>query len=167
MERITVASDDIAPADAVRPGLEFIYAASAELSDPIPIGQTPDGMRRIIPILSGTVEGPRIRGRILGGGSDWQLLRSDGITVADATYAIETDDGSIIQIRNKGLRHGPADVMARLASGEPVDPAAYYFRTIPEFIAPVGPYDWFNGSIFTCSGARYPTSIRLWVWRVT
>jgi hypothetical protein len=159
--------EDASPADAVRPGLAFVYTASAQLAAPIPIGETPDGVRRIIPILSGRIEGPHIRGRILGGSSDWQLLRSDGVTVADATYAIETDDGAIIQIRNRGLRHGPTDVMARLAAGDTVDPLAYYFRAVPEFIAPFGPYAWLNNRIFLCSGARYPNSIRLWVWSVT
>lgn len=159
-------ADDHVPTDAIRPGLEFVYTASADLADPVQMGRTPDGSRRIIPILAGLVEGPRIHGRILSGGSDWQLLRSDGVTVADATYAIETQDGAVIQIRNRGLRHGPADVMRRLAGGDAVDPATYYFRTVPEFIAPVGPYDWLNSSIFVCSGARYAASIRLWVWRV-
>jgi hypothetical protein len=154
------------PADAIHPGFEFVYEAHAELGAPLPIGQTPDGARRIIPILSGTVAGPRIRGRILAGGSDWQVLRPDDVTVADATYPIETDDGVLIQIRNRGLRHGPADVMARLAASDPVDPAAYYFRTVPEFIAPLGRYDWMNSSIFLCTGARYPSAIKLWVWRV-
>lgn len=154
------------PDDAVRPGLEFVYAAQATLADPVQIGQTPEGARRIIPILSGSLEGPHIRGKILGGGCDWQLLRADGVTIADATYAMETDDGTIIQIRNRGLRHGPDEVMRRLAAGEPVDPSAYYFRTIPEFIAPVGRYDWLNRSIFIGSGARYHASIKLWIWRV-
>ena len=86
--------------------------------------------------------------------------------IADAIYAIETDDGAQIQIRNKGLRHGPPEVMDRLRRGEDDDPAEYYFRTVPEFIAPVGPYDWLNKSIFICSGARYASSIKLWVWRV-
>jgi hypothetical protein len=86
--------------------------------------------------------------------------------VADATYAIQTDDGTLIQIRNKGLRHGPPEVMARLVAGEMVDPADYYFRTVPEFIAPKGRYDWLNRSIFICAGARYPVAIKLWVWRV-
>ena len=75
--------------------------------------------------------------------------------------------GALIQIRNRGLRHGPPEVMARLAAGEEVDPAEYYFRTVPEFIAPNGPYEWMNRSIFVCAGARYPLGIRLWVWRVT
>ncbi len=152
----------------IKPGLEFVYEAGGDLGAPIPIGETPDGTRRIIPIFAGgRVEGPLIKGKLMGNAADWQLTRSDGVTVADAIYALETDDGVIIQIRNKGLRHGPPDVMARLAAGEEVDPALYYFRTAPEFIAPEGKYDWLNKSIFVCSGARYAAGIKLWVWRVT
>jgi hypothetical protein len=152
----------------IQPGLEFVYEAQGNLGAPVPIGQTMDGARRIIPIFAGgRVEGPLIKGRLLGSASDFQLTRLDGVTVADALYALETDDGVVIQIRNRGLRHGPADVMARLAAGEEVDPADYYFRTVPEFIAPEGKYDWLNRSIFICSGARYASGIKLWVWRVT
>ena len=92
---------------------------------------------------------------------------ADGPFRPDFRAVIETDDGALIQIRNKGLRHGPPEVMDRLRRGEEVDPAEYYFRTVPEFIAPEGPYDWLNRSIFVCSGARYASSIKLWVWRVT
>jgi hypothetical protein len=161
-----MSDENLVPDDAIRPGLEFVYAAHAQLAAPIQIGDTPDGTRRIIPILSGSIEGPRIRGQILGGGSDWQVRRPDGVTVADATYGIQTDDGAVIQIRNRGLRHGPADVMARLMAGDIVDPKSYYFRTVPEFIAPLGRYTWLNENIFICSGARYSDSIRLWVWRI-
>ncbi len=151
----------------IKPGLEFVYEAGGDLGGPIPIGDTPDGARRIIPIFAGgRVEGPLIKGRLMGNAADWQVTRGDGVTVADAIYALETDDGVIIQIRNKGLRHGPPEVMARLARGEDVDPAEYYFRTVPEFIAPTGKYDWMNRSIFICAGARYAAGIKLWVWRV-
>lgn len=151
----------------IRPELEFVYEATGSLGAPIAISDTPDGTRRIIPIFSGPVEGPLIRGELLGSGSDFQVTRPDGVTVADALYALRTDDGVVIQIRNKGLRHGPPDVMARLAAGEEVDPADYYFRTIPEFIAPAGRYEWMNRSVFVCAGARYALAIKLWVWRVT
>jgi Protein of unknown function (DUF3237) len=152
----------------IKPGLEFIYEASGNLGAPMPIGEVPDGTRRIIPIFAGgRVEGPLIKGQMMGNAADWQLTRADGVTVADAIYALETDDGVIIQIRNKGLRHGPPEVMARLVAGEEVDPAEYYFRTVPEFIAPKGKYEWLNRSIFICAGARYAQSIKLWVWRVT
>ncbi len=156
------------PAGAIRPGLEFVYEARGELGAPVPIGETADGTRRIIPIFAGgRVEGPLIRGKLLGNAADFQLTRPDGVTMADALYALETDDGVVIQIRNRGLRRGPPEVMARLAAGEEVDPADYYFRTVPEFIAPVGRYAWMNDSIFICSGARFKAGIRLWVWRVT
>ena len=152
----------------IKPGLEFVYEATGNLGAPVPIGATPDGTRRIIPIFEGgRVEGPLVKGQLMGNAADWQLTRADGVTVADAMYALKTDDGVVIQIRNKGLRHGPPEVMARLAAGEDVDPADYYFRTVPEFTAPAGPYDWMNRSIFLCSGARYASSIKLWVWRVT
>jgi Protein of unknown function (DUF3237) len=150
----------------IQPDLEFIYEADARLGAPISIGVTPDGARRIIPIIGGVVEGPLIRGELIGGGADWQLTRPDGVTVVDATYALQTADGAIIQIRNRGLRHGPPEVMAALARGEEVDPSAYYFRSAPEFVAPEGRYEWFNRSIFVCAGARYSQSIKLWVWRV-
>jgi Protein of unknown function (DUF3237) len=150
----------------IQPALEFIYEVNAKLGAPISIGVTPDGARRIIPILGGAVEGPLIRGELIGGGADWQLTRPDSVTVVDATYALKTEDGVIIQIRNRGLRHGPPEVMAALARGEEVDPSAYYFRSAPEFIAPDGRYAWLNRSIFVCAGARYSQSIKLWVWRV-
>jgi hypothetical protein len=156
------------PTGAILPGLEFVYEAEGNLGAPVPIGDTVDGTRRIIPIFEGgRVEGPLIKGRLLGSASDFQLTRHDGVTVADALYALETDDGVVIQIRNRGLRHGPPDIMRRLAASEDVDPAEYYFRTVPEFIAPKGRYDWMNRSIFICSGARYMAGIKLWVWRVT
>ena len=151
----------------IRPALEFVYELNAGLAAPIPVGDTPEGTRRIIPIGAGVVEGPLIRGKLIGGGADWQVMRPDGVTVVNATYAFETDDGVIIQIRNRGLRHGPPDVMAALARGEEADPSSYYFRTAPEFSAPAGRYEWLNRSIFVCSGARFPLSVKLWVWRVT
>jgi hypothetical protein len=151
----------------IQPGFEFVYEAAAGLGAPISMGETPDGTRRIIPILEGRVEGPMIRGELIGGGADWQLTRPDSVTVVNATYALRTDDGVVIQIRNRGLRHGPPEVMAALAGGREVDPKAYYFRTTLEFIAPEGRYEWLNRSIFVCTGAGFPQSIRLWVWRVT
>lgn len=152
----------------ITPGLEFVYEAEGQLGAPVQMGATVDGTRRIIPILEGgRVEGPLIKGALLGSGADWQVTRPDGVTVVEAIYAMKTDDGVVIQIRNKGVRHGPPEVMARLAAGEEVDAHAYYFRTVPEFTAPKGKYEWMNRSIFLCSGARYPHGIKLWVWRVT
>jgi len=140
------------------PRLEFVLAAQGKLADPIQIGQTHEGTRRIIPILDGSF--------VSTGAADWQFTRSDGVTQAEATYAIKTDDGIVIQVQNFGLRRGPVEVMQRLVAGEDVDPAEYYFRTNPRFTAPTGKYDWLNRSIFVASGARYRNGIKLWVFEV-
>lgn len=151
----------------IEPGFEFIFAAQGTLDDPIQFGDTFEGARRMIPILDGSFEGPAIRGTFISAGAaDWQHTRPDGVTQAEATYAIRTDDGVIIQIQNHGLRFGPPDVMKRLAAGEDVDPSEYYFRTNPRFKAPTGKYDWLNRGIFIATGARYANSIKLWFFKV-
>lgn len=149
------------------PQLEFVFAAEGRLAAPVQIGPTYEGQRRIIPILDGHFEGPHIKGTFVSiGAADWQYTRGDGVTQAEATYAIQTDDGVVIQVQNYGLRHGPAEVMQRLAEGEEVDPSAYYFRTNPRFKAPDGKYDWLNKSIFVASGARAANGIKLWFFAV-
>ena len=118
-------------------------------------------------VAGGTFSGEALNGTVLPGGADWIITRPDGCMTLDVRLVLQTDDGALIGLTYRGLRHGPPEVMARLVAGEDVDPAEYYFRTVPEFIAPQGRYDWLNRSIFVCAGARYPRSIKLWVRRVT
>lgn len=150
----------------IRPDVELVYEAEAELGPAVAQGAAPDGERRFIPILGGRFEGPALRGEILPGGADWQVTRTDGVLLLDAVYAMRTDDGTVIQVRNRGMRSGPAEVMAALARGERIDPTALYFRTAPQLTAPAGPYDWLNRALFLCTGERWADGIRLWVWRV-
>jgi hypothetical protein len=98
--------------------------------------------------------------------ADWRLIRPDGVTVADAIDALRTDDDVVVQIRNRGLRHGPPGVMQRLMAGDDVSPSEHYLRTVPEVTAPAGRYEWLNRSIFICAGARSASGIKLWVSRV-
>ena len=81
------------------------------------LGDTPLGRRRIIGITGGKFSGPRLSGRILPGGADWQLIRADGVAFLDARYTLETGDGALIYVSNQGYRHGAPDVIARLARG--------------------------------------------------
>jgi hypothetical protein len=149
------------------PTLEFIFEARGGLADAIDIGPVPRGRRRVVPIGTGRFEGPRIRGQVMSGGADWQLVRTDGVAEVEAFYVLETDDGARIQVHNTGVRYGPPDVMQRLGRGEIVDPARYYFRAVPVFEAPPGPHAWLNRGIFICTGARYPNDIVLRFYRVT
>jgi uncharacterized protein DUF3237 len=150
-----------------KPGLDFVFGLQARLGDLLVVGETPEGLRRMIPIIDGTFTGPALQGAVLGGGADWQAVRGDGVTVADATYLLRTHDGVLIQVRNRGLRHGPKDVIRRLTEGENVDPAEYYFRTSPSFLVPAGPYEWLNRDLFVATGARYAKAIELAFYRVT
>ena len=130
------------------------------------LGDSPLGRRRIIPITGGTFRGERLSGRVLPGGADWQVIRSDGVAELDARYTLETDDQALIYVRNFGYRHGPADVIQRLAAGEPVDPALYYMRTTPRFETGAKRYQWLNRIICVATGARRKAAVELDVYEV-
>ena len=119
------------------------------------LGAVPHGTRVIAPITGGTFEGPRLRGKALGG-ADWTLLRSDGVLELDLRITLETDDGALISMTSFGLRHGPPDVLAALARGESVDPSKYYFRTAPRFETSAPQYEFLNRLIAIASGDRRP-----------
>jgi hypothetical protein len=111
---------------------------------PQKIGAIPHGMRSIVPVIGGDFEGPRLRGKVMPGGGDWLLLRSDAVLELDLRITLETDDRALIHMSFQGLRHGPADVIAALGRGEVVDPASYYFRTVPRFETSAEKYAFLN-----------------------
>ena len=150
-----------------QPGLEFAFRISVDLTAGIQeIGNTGKGIRKVVPITGGTFEGPNIKGKVVAGGYDWQLLRTDGVVEIDARYLLQTDDGDLITITNTGLRHGPPEVMQRLAKGEEVDASEYYFRSIPVFETGNSKYDWLMRSVFIATGIRKPKQVLIDVWRV-
>jgi hypothetical protein len=93
-------------------------------------------------------------------------VRSDGVVELEARYSIRTSEGIEIAIINRGLRRAPPEVMERLSRGEHVDPALVYFRTVPVFEAPAGPYDWLNRSVFIASAQRLPDKVHVCVFEV-
>lgn len=138
---------------------EFVMEMRLSVAMPLTaIGNTQYGDRRIARVTGGTFEGPRLSGTVHDGGGDWILNRSDGVTQLDVRLTMETGDGALIYMTYKGLRHGPADVMAKLAAGEVVDPSLLYFRTTPFFeTAADGKYAWLNKSCFVSTGRREPS----------
>jgi hypothetical protein len=148
------------PSPAV-PRLEHICTLLVEVGPPEEIGDTPWGRRRVIPILGGSVTGPRLEGRILPGGADFQSIRSDTFTDIHARYVIQTRSGDKIYVENTGIRTGaPEDIMA-LAQGREVDPARIYFRTYPRFETAARGLDWLHDHLFIGTGARYPDRVEL------
>jgi hypothetical protein len=152
---------------SVTPSLVHAFDVDALVAAPLEVGDTALGARRMIPILSGRVSGPRLSGRLLEGGVDYQLIRADGLAEIHARYIIETDRGARVYVENTGIRHGPPEAMARLRRGEPVDPAIIYFRTVPRFETAAAELNWLQRSIFVCAGARFPDRVELRIFEVT
>ena len=138
----------------VKPSFEFIFRAKVTVATPLEFGQTPLGTRRIIDITGGSVEGPALSGEILPGGADWQIIQKDGTAVLEARYTIRSRDDALIYVRNFGYRHGPSEILNRVAKGEMVDPALYYFRATPFFETGAPQYDWLNKTLAMSSGIR-------------
>jgi len=145
---------------------EPLFHIHAELADILGLGDTPYGERRIVNILGGHVDGAKLTGRILPGGADWQIIRRDGVTDLDARYTIETTAGTRIFVLSRGMRHGPPEVIARLARGEAVDPSLYYFRTAMRFETADPDAAWLNRILAIGYGAREARAVRIAVHEV-
>ncbi len=118
------------------------------------VGAVPRGTRVTAPIGSGHFEGPKLRGNVLPGGSDWTLLRADGVLELDLRLTLETDDGALVDLTSFGLRHGPQEAIAALNRGENVDPSTYYFRTTPRFETSHPKYSFLNRHLAVSTGDR-------------
>ena len=149
------------------PSLTLAFEVRAEVAAPTDLGElSPGRRRRIVPITGGRFDGPDLRGRILPGGADWQIVHSDGFTELDSRYALETDRGELVSVRNAGVRRAAPEVMAKLLAGEGVDPDAVYFRTVPTFETSVARLQWLTRSIFVGVGERYPAEVVVRFWMV-
>jgi hypothetical protein len=148
------------------PRLTLAFELRATVGPPLEVGQVAQGRRRIVAITGGTFEGPGIKGKVLPGGADWQIIRADGFSELDTRYTLETDKGQIIYVQNAGIRHAAPDVMKRLLAGETVDPSLVYFRTVPTFETASPELQWLTRAIFVGTGERYPNDVRIRFWRV-
>jgi hypothetical protein len=148
------------------PKLRPLLRAEITLAPALELGDTPQGRRRIIEITGGRFSGERLSGKVLPGGADWQVIRADGVAYLDTRYTLQTDDGALVYVRNVGYRHGPAEVLKRVAAGEPVDPSEYYMRTTPWYETGDPRYAWLNRIICVATGARRAAAVELEVFEV-
>ena len=142
------------------PRLTLVYRLEAVLGEPLDLGEVSQGHRRIVPQIGGTFEGPDVKGKLLPGVSaDWQIVLQDGTAIADIRYTLETDDGALLYVRSRGVRHGSAEVLARLARGEDVDASEYTFRTSTQIETASKRLDWLNKGVFISVGGRLQGSV--------
>ena len=142
------------------PQLEFVMQLKVTIGEAYSCGETQHGQRTIIPITGGTFEGPRIKGTILSGGADYQLINKElNRTELEAIYCIKTDDGVCIHIRKGIIANGKDE------EGKP----SFYFKCAPQFEAPAdSKYAWLNNALFICSPdwTQQFKGIVLNVWQV-
>ena len=141
------------------PELKFFADLSVQVDKPQEVGKTHHGVRRVIPILGGTVEAQGWRGRVLSGGADFQLLLGPSMAELDARYVIETDAGDMIFVTNRAVRTASPEVMAKIIRGEPVEPSTVYFRCSPSFETASPALAWIAERLFIGTGARHPDKV--------
>src|SRR4029077_3329297 len=90
--------------------LAELLTIDVEVEPILDLGNVGTGVRRLIPFTRGTFRGhDGLAGTLAPGGSDWQLVRPDGVIEIDAHYVLQTDDGALIEVRSTGLRNAPAE----------------------------------------------------------
>ena len=142
------------------PRLTRVYRLEAILGEPLDLGDVAQGHRRIVPQTGGTFTGPELHGKLLPGASaDWQIVLPDGTALGDIRYTLQTDTGELLYVQSRGVRHGSAEVLARLARGEDVDASEYTFRTSTQIETAAPRLDWLNKGVFISVGGRQATGV--------
>ena len=148
------------------PNLTWFANLSVQVAAPLEVGKTVRGVRRLIPILSGTAQGNGWSARVMPGGADFQLLVNDRLAELDARYVLETDAGDLIYVQNRAVRAAAPEVMARLVRGEEVDPQQVYFRCSPSFETASASLAWISERLFVGTGVRYPDRVAMQFFEV-
>lgn len=148
------------------PQFEFLMKISADVGELQTMGGGPLGERRVVAITGGTFEGPELKGEIVPGGADWQIVRADGVLDIDARYAMRTAGGALIRVASQGYRHGPPEVLAALGRGEEVPADRYFFRTVMRFETGDAELLWLNRTIAVASAQRRARQVLLEAWRL-
>jgi len=142
------------------PRLTRVYRLQATLGQPLALGERPQGQRRIVPLTGGTFTGPELNGTLLPGASaDWQIVLPDGTALGDIRYTLQTDGGDLLYVQSRGVRHGSAEVLARLARGEDVDAGEYTFRTSTQIETAAPDLDWLNKGVFISVAGRQSAGV--------
>ncbi len=142
------------------PRLTPVYRLEATLGEPLELGDTTQGHRRIVPLTGGRFTGSDISGRLVAGASaDWQTVLPDGTALGDIRYALRTDAGALLYVQSRSVRHGSPEVLARLARGEQVDAGEYTFRASTQIETAAAELDWLNKGIFVSVAGRQPAGV--------
>jgi Protein of unknown function (DUF3237) len=145
---------------------ELLFEISVNMEPPQVVGATPNGDRRVRLITGGRFAGPQLQGEVLPGGGDWLLLRPDGARSLDVRLTLRSDDGHLIYAVSRGILDISPENYQRVAAGEDIDPAQYYFRTTPLFETAAETLGWLNRVVAVSVGRITATTVVQTVYAV-
>lgn len=151
------------------PALAYFGRLTIDVAEPVEVGRTFAGQRRVIPIIGGTLVGPEVTGTILNAGADFQVLRSATVSDLDARYVVELDDGARLFVTNVAYRTGSAEDISALADGRHVPAERIYFRCAPRFEVAdtqTSSWQWLESTVVIGSGRREPNAVIIDLWVV-
>lgn len=134
------------------PTLKYAFTINVELAPAIDFGATFSGDRRFIAITGGSVDGPRLTGKVLSGGGDWNAVRPDGVVHVFAKYSIQASDGTPISITIEGFGRASQSSIKAIFDGDGASASeggkTWCTKTWPRFEVAPGKWDWLNTSCF-------------------
>ena len=145
---------------------EFLCEIDVDLEEPIDVGSTPHGVRMIYNIKGGTVEGPKVSGKVLPTGADWLIIRPDMAAELDVRATMQTNDNEIVYIYYRGIINADLEIIDRIQKGEDVDPSEYYFRTTPVFETSSEKYGWLNRIVAVGVGKLAKNKVKYKVYMI-
>jgi hypothetical protein len=148
------------------PKLELLATVRADLKEPLDIGATPYGTRRIYDVKGGSFEGPRLKGQVLPSGAVWLLVGPDGVGRLDVRATLQTDDGALIYTHYHGIIVLDETVAERLAEGGETQFGEAYFMTQPRYETGDSRYAWLNAAVCVAQGRVLQNAVEYRVFHV-
>src|SRR4030095_1261236 len=100
-----------------------LFRITMKLPPTLELGATPAGTRRVYTVYAGDVLPPA--------GSALRQLRADGSAQQHVRLILRTDDGALILMTYRGVRHASPEVNERIARGERGGASDCYLRQAP------------------------------------
>ncbi|WP_436772570.1 DUF3237 domain-containing protein [Yinghuangia sp. YIM S09857] len=129
------------------PALDFVFEIRAQVSETLHIGHGDGETTEFTPIVGGGVSGPRLTGKVLAGGGDWSSTRGE-VCELEARYLVQADDGTVIDIVNRGFYHPAPNGPDQYDGGIKVSEAGHYYRTSPVFRTDAPAHRWLAETVF-------------------
>ncbi|KAK3670488.1 hypothetical protein LTR78_009592 [Recurvomyces mirabilis] len=139
------------------PSLQFLFHLECDMETFRHIGEGPYGDRSTVIFKGGRFEGPKLRGEILPGGGDWEIVRNHGdqqTAHLNTRYNLVTHDGATIYLQTTGTRTGSRSVLEKLGNDTSIDPDQFKMRLHLTMETGDERYNWINSGVFIASSGR-------------